>query len=125
MKVGMSELREMVREALRRSLFTEARGKKPKEVPAQSEESLAAQRDRRVKGTGYTVSPQNDYSQPLGDANLYKSQGASNIGGFTGVGPQGGTPVTAEQFLRKIREMQLRRVVRSIVAEEVRARRGR
>jgi hypothetical protein len=123
MKVGMSELREMVREALRRTLFTEAK-RKPKEIPAQSEDAIESRKERQVKGTGYSHSPQNDFSEPLGDANLYKSQGASNIGGFTGVGPQGPF-VTAEMYLKKIREMQLRKVIRAIVSEEVKARRGR
>jgi hypothetical protein len=124
MKLRMTELREMVREALRRSL-TEAK-RKPKDVPAQSKEAVLAANDRKVRATGYSHSPVNDFSEPLGDANLYKSQGASNIGGFTGVGPNGGTgPVTAEQILRRLREMQLRRIIRGIVGEEVKARRGR
>lgn len=122
MKLRMSELREMVREALRRSL-TEAK-RKPKAIPPRTEDAELAQRDRAVRGTGYSHSEVNDFSEPLGDMNLYKAQGASNIGGFTGAGPQGG-PVTAEQVLKRIREMQLRKVIRAIVGEEVKARRGR
>lgn len=116
MKLRMTELRQMVKEALSRTL-SEAK-RKPKQVPAQTEDSTLAARDRKTRATGYSHSPANDYSEPLGNANLYKSQGASNIGGFTGVGPNGGTgPVTAEQVLRKMREMQLRKVIRHTIGE--------
>lgn len=113
----------MVTEALRRSLSEAKKKGKSKGIPAQTEDAVLAQRDRHVRGTGYSHSPQNDYSEPLGDKNLYKSQGAANFGPWTGVGPQG--PVTAEQVLRKMREMQLRRVIRSMVSEALQAVRGR
>lgn len=113
----MTELREMVREALRRVNLNEAK-RKPKTVPGQSEEAAQTMKDRQTKATGYKHSDPSDFSAPLGDANLYKGQGASNIGGFTGVGNQGPF-VTAEQILRKIREMQLRKVIRTIVGEQL------
>lgn len=120
MKVGMRELRGMVAEAVRRSLVEAKRkGRAPKEVPHQTEEAAEAAAERKVRGTGYSHSPANDYSEPLGDANLYKSQGAANFGNLTGVGPTG--PVTAEQVLRKMREGQLRRVIRAMVSEALRS----
>lgn len=116
----------MVREAVTRTL-DEAKKRKPrapKEVPAKTDDAIESQRERKVKGSpGYTLSPQNDYSEPLGDANRYKRQGAANFGNYTGVGPN--RVLTAEQVLRQMREMQLRRVIRAVVTEEVRSRRGR
>lgn len=120
----MTELREMVRAAVGRTLDeAKKKGRTPKGIPTVSDEAVESQRERQVRGTGYTHSPQNDFSQPLGDANHYKSQGAANFGNYTGVG---GSPfLTAEGVLRQMREMQLRRVIRAVVAEEVKARRGR
>lgn len=114
----------MVVEAVRRSL-NEAKKRAPKEIPPQTEDAVLAQRDRHVRATGYSHSTSGDFSQPLGDANLYKRQGASNMGNWTGVGPQGSEkPVTAEQVLRKMRETQLRRVIRTMVSEALRPSRG-
>ena len=124
MKVTMKELREMVQEAIcRLGPLTEAK-RKPKEVPSTTDKAKEAARERQVRATGYKHSDANDFSEPLGDRNLYKRQGASNMGGWTGVGPNS-AGITAEAYLRKIREMQLRKVIRMIVGEEVKAGRGR
>jgi hypothetical protein len=117
MKVSITELRDMVAEAVRRSL-SEApkKGSKraPKDIPMRSEEAELEQRDRAVRGMpGYSHSNVNDFSQPLGPLNLAKRQGASGMGGWT-----------SEAITRRIKEMQIRKLVRMIVGEEV-ARRGR
>lgn len=118
MKVSVSELRDMVAEAVRRTLEeAPKKGSKraPKEIPPQSEETELETRDRAVRGTGYSHSDPMDFSKPLGPLNTYKRQGASNMGGWT-----------AEAIVRrKIKEMQIRKLVRMIVGEEVQARRGR
>lgn len=119
MKIRITELRDMVAEAVRRTL-SEApkKGSKraPKDIPMHSEESEIEQRDRHVRGLqGYAHSDVNDFSAPLGPLNRYKKQGASNMGGWT-----------SEAIVRqKIKEMQIRKLVRMIVGEEVQARRGR
>ncbi len=115
MRVGIDELRQMVAEAVRRAL-TEAKrkGRKPKDIPTMTPEAEAKERSLKTRGMpGYSHSPSNDYSEPLGPANLLKRQGASNMGNWT-----------AEGILRRLREMQLRRLIRATVAEEVRSRRA-
>jgi hypothetical protein len=118
MKISVTELRDMVAEAVRRTLDeAPKKGSKrpPKDIPQRSEESELETRDRAVRGTGYSHSDVNDFSRPLGAANIVKRQGASNMGGWT-----------AEAIVRrKIKEMQIRKLVRMIVGEEVKARRGR
>lgn len=118
MKIRITELRDMVAEAVRRTLAeAPKKGSKraPKDVPMRSEESEVEQRDRNVRGTGYSHSDVNDFSKPLGPLNRYKRQGAANIGGWT-----------SEALIKqKIKEMQIRKLVRMIVGEEVQARRGR
>lgn len=118
MKIRITELRDMVAEVVRRTL-SEApkKGSKrpPKDIPMHSEESEDEQRERSVRATGYTHSDVNDFSKPLGPLNRYKHQGASNMGGWT-----------AEAVIRqKIKELQVRKLVRMIVGEEVQARRGK
>ncbi len=119
MKISISELREIVAETVSRVL-SEApkKGSKrpPKEIPPQTEDAELEQRDRHVRGLkGYAHSDVNDYSKPLGPLNVTKRQGASGMGGWT-----------AEAIVRrKIKEMQIRKLVRMIVGEEVKATRGR
>jgi len=82
MKLSIVELRDMVAEAVRRTV-REAK-KAPKLPAAQSEESVVAQRDRQVRGLpGYAHSTPLDMSKPLGPRNLVRRQGASNIGNWT------------------------------------------
>jgi hypothetical protein len=119
MKVSITELRDMVAEAVRRTLAeAPKKGSKrpPKDIPMVSDETEAEARERRVRGIpGYVQSDVNDFSKPLGPLNTYKRQGASNMGGWT-----------AEAIVRKkIKEMQVRKLVRMIVGEEVQARRGK
>ena len=116
MKIGLRQLESMVAEAVRRTVSeAKAKGRKPKEIPMRSPESIEAQKERRKKGLpGYTeAGPGDEYSQPLGDDNLYKRQGQANMGGWT-----------AEAVLRKMREAQLRKVIRAMVERRVKARRG-
>lgn len=123
MKVKITELRDMVAEAVRRSLAeAPKKGSKraPKMVPPSSEEAEAFSRERNVRGMpGYAQSDANDFSKPLGSANIVKRQGASNMGGWTS------ESTTVGDIRRRIGEMQIRRLVRMIVGEEVRAARGR
>ena len=123
MKVKITELRDMVAEAVRRSLAeAPKKGSKraPKMVPPSSEEAEEQQRERNVRGMpGYAQSDANDFSKPLGVHSLPKRQGASNMGGWTS------ESTTVGDIRRRIGEMQIRRLVRMIVGEEVRARRGR
>lgn len=122
MKISITELRDMVAEAVRRTLAeAPKKGSKraPKDVPPRSEESEVEARDRHVRGMpGYMHSDVNDYSKPLGPANRAKKQGASNIGGWT-------SESTIGDIRKRIGEMQIRRLLKMIVSEEVRARRGR
>lgn len=118
MKVSITELRDMVAEAVRRTLDeAPAKGSKraPKDIPMVSDETDLEQRDRHVRGTGYSHSNVNDFSKPLGKDNLLKRQGAANMGGWT----------SEAKVRQKIKEMQIRKLVRMIVGEEVQARRGR
>ena len=123
MKVKITELRDMVAEAVRRSLAeAPKKGSKrpPKMVPPSSEEAEVEQRDRHVRGLqGYAHSDANDFSKPLGGHNIVKRQGASNMGGWTS------ESTTIGDIRKRIGEMQIRRLVRMIVGEEVRASRGR
>lgn len=118
MKISVTELRDMVAEAVRRTLKeAPKKGSKraPKEIRHRSVESEVEQRDRNVRATGYSHADAFDFSKPLGDKNLAKRQGASGMGGWT-----------SEAVVRqKIKEMQIRKLVRMIVGEEVQARRGR
>jgi len=118
MKIRITELRDMVAEAVRRTL-SEApkKGSKrpPKDIPQRSEETELETRARAVKALpGYAHSDENDFSSPLGPKNIVKRQGASGMGGWT-----------SESVRRKIKEVQLRKLVRMIVGEEIQARRGR
>lgn len=123
MKIKITELRDMVAEAVRRSLDeAPKKGSKraPKEVPPHTEESELERRDRQVRGMpGYSHSDANDFSKPLGPANLAKRQGASNMGGWTS------ESTTLGDIRKRIGEMQIRRLVRMIVREEVRSSRGK
>lgn len=120
MKISITELRDMVAEAVRRTV-NEApkKGSKraPKDVPSQTEETEVEVRDRQVRGMpGYYHSEVNDFSKPLGVKSLPKRQGASNIGGWTS------ESTTVGAIRRRIGEMQIRRLIKMIVREEVRAR---
>lgn len=123
MKISVTELRDMVAEAVRRTLAeAPKKGSKraPKEIPPQSEESQEEQRERRTRGMpGYIQSDVNDFSKPLGPLNRYKRQGGSTIGGWTS------ESTTLGDIRKRIGEMQIRRLLKMIVAEEVRATRGR
>lgn len=114
--MNISELRDFIAEAVSRTI-SEAKksGKKPKETPAVSDEAREEQQARYTKGLpGYNISKQNDFSPPLGDKNLSKRQGASGMGNWT-----------SETINRKIKEMQVRKLVAIIVNEEVRKSRGK
>jgi hypothetical protein len=81
MKITITEFRDMVAQAVRRTV-REAR--KPKEVAPRSEESVLAQRDRQVRALpGYTHADVLDMSKPLGKRSRTKKQGAANMGGWT------------------------------------------
>jgi hypothetical protein len=82
MKITMLEFRDMVAEAVRRTIG-EAK-KKTKVTAPRSEESIAAQRDRQVRALpGYAHGEVLDMSKPLGKKNRAKRQGASGIGNWT------------------------------------------
>lgn len=82
MKITITEFRDMVAEAVRRTV-AEAKGK-PKEVAPRSEESILAQRDAQVRGLpGYAHGNVLDMSRPLGKRNRAKKQGAANMGNWT------------------------------------------
>ena len=116
MKVGIQELRDLVAEAVRRTLAeAPKKGSKraPKLIPMHSEESEDEQRERMSRGLkGYALSDANDYARPLGPASVVKRQGASGMGGWTG-------EAVKARMQQKIHEMQIRRLVRMIVAEEI------
>ena len=80
-KVNIIELRDMVAAAVRQTV---AEAKRPKLPAPRSEESIAAQRARRLTGLpGYEHGEVLDMSKPLGKKNLAKRQGAANMGGWT------------------------------------------
>lgn len=82
MKVSITEFRDMVAEAVRRTL-REAK-KKPKDVPPHSEESVAAKREKMVRALpGYAHGQVLDMSKPLGKRNVVKRQGQANMGSWT------------------------------------------
>lgn len=82
MKITIVELRDMIAEAVRRTV-REGK-KKVREIPQQSEESVLAQRDRHVRALpGYSHGNVLDMSKPLGKKNLLKRQGASGMGNWT------------------------------------------
>lgn len=110
MKVSITEFRDMVAEAVRRTV-REAK-KKPRDVAPRSEESIAAERDRHVRGMpGYAHGDVLDMSKPLGKDNLAKRQGAANMGNWTS---------ESKRHVESIRAL-----VRMIVDEEIRVIRGR
>lgn len=85
MKITITEFRDMVAEAVRRTV-AEAK-KKPKEVAPRSEESILAQRDAQVRGLpGYAHGNVLDMSKPLGKRSRTKKQGAAGMGGWTSEG---------------------------------------
>lgn len=111
MKIRITELRDMVAEAVRRTL--DEAPKKP--LLPHSDETEMEVRARAVKALpGYSHSDENDFSNPLGPNNIVKRQGASGMGGWT-----------SESIRRQIKELQMRKLIRMIVGEEVQARRGR
>lgn len=123
MKIKITELRDIVAETVSRVLAeAPKKGSKrpPKDIPQKSEDAVLAQRDRHVRGMpGYKHSDENDFSRPLGAANIVKKQGASSMGGWTS------ESTTIGDIRKRIGEMQIRRLVRIIVREEVRANRGK
>jgi len=117
MKVSITELRSMIVEAVRRTV-SEAK-KKPKLAAPQSEESINAARARQLQGLpGYQHGEVLDMSKPLGKANLLKRQGATGIGNWTSESLSPDSP-------RDVKFEAIRALVRMIVAEEIRLRRGR
>ncbi len=97
----------MVAQAIR-SAVTEAKKRGPrkaKDMPTSTPEARALERDRHVRGTGYSHSPVNDFAQPLGGNNLYRQQGASGMGGWT---------ATAKDQVKKLVEMVVREEIRAI-----------
>ena len=123
MRIKITELRDMVAEAVRRSLEeAPKKGSKrpPKEVPPHTEESELERRDRQVRGMpGYAHADTNDFSKPGSAGHRAKKQGASNMGGWTS------ESTTVGAIRKRIGEMQIRRLVRMIVREEVRSSRGK
>ncbi len=113
MKISITEFRDMVAEAVRRTV-REAK-KKPKELPQRSEESIEAQRERQTRATGYRHAAVLDMSRPLGKNNLAKKQGATGMGNWTSesVDPS------------DLRVEAIRQLVRLIVREEIRVKRAR
>lgn len=119
MKIDMVELRQLVSETLRRTLteakkrsaaeqaLADARGdgddKKSDDIQRHTEKAELLRRDKHVRGTGYMHMNNGDFSKPLGTDNLYRRQGSSNFGGYTG----------------ESRE-KLKAIVEQIVAEELR-----
>lgn len=84
MKVNIIELRDMIAAAVRQTV---AEAKKPKLAAPRSEESISAERDRRLTGLpGYAHGDVLDMSKPLGRKNLAKRQGNANMGGWTSEG---------------------------------------
>jgi hypothetical protein len=82
MRINVIELRDMIATAVRQTI-AEAR-KKPKIAAARSEESIAAQRERQLRGLpGHAHGRALDMSKPLGKRNLVKRQGASGMGNWT------------------------------------------
>lgn len=109
MKVTLSEFRDMVAEAVRR-MVTEA--KKKKITAPRSEESVEAQRERMLRGLpGYAHGEVLDMSKPLGSKSRTRRQGASGMGNWTSEG--------------RMTERAVQALVRMVVDEEIRVRRGR
>lgn len=82
MKLNIIELRDMVADAVRQ-VVREAK-KDPKLPAPRSEESIAAERKRRLTGLpGYANCDVLDMSKPLGKRNLAKRQGQANTGNWT------------------------------------------
>ncbi len=91
MKITMTEFRDMVAEAVRRTV-NEAK-RKPREIAPRSEESILAQRDRQVRALpGYAHAEVLDMSKPLGKRSRTKKQGAAGMGGWTSES-RGGRPL--------------------------------
>lgn len=74
MKMKLSELRGIVADVV-----SEARRKKPKK-PKKTDDAPDTQPH------GYMSDPKLDFSRPLDDENLYRRQGASNLGPYTSEG---------------------------------------
>lgn len=111
MKFSIIEIRQMVSEAIRRAM-TEAskKGKKVKITAPYSEELEESEDEKKIKGIpGYSLGDALDYSEPLGVANRTKRQGASSIGNWT-----------SESRVRVTAEDRLRKLIRMVVAEEIR-----
>lgn len=113
MKITITEFRDMLAEAVRRTVsehLAEARGKKKITAP-RSEESIESERERRLRGLpGYANGEVLDMSKPLGKKNLAKKQGAANFGNWTS---------------ESARIEGMKALVRMVVDEEIRIRRGR
>ena len=73
MKISLKEIKELFN-----STITEAKSKKKKKKERE---------EKKINPTGYSYSESLDFSQPLGQYNLYKNQGGVNWGPMTGQGP--------------------------------------
>lgn len=115
MKIRITELRDMIAEAIKRTLAEAPKGAKL--IPPETEESEEERDERQLRGlSGYYHSEVNDFSKPLGRKNRAKRQGASGIGGWTSEAKK------IEYIKRRLGEMKIRKLVKMIAREEVKAR---
>lgn len=92
-----------------RAALTEAKkkgGRKPNAVQARTEKWDELRREKQVRATGYMHSDPGDFAEPLEDESLYKRQGASGIGGWTG---------ESREQLMKLVEMVVREELQVII----------
>lgn len=122
MKLTITEVRNLVAEVVRETV---SEAKKKKELAPRSEESVRAQRERQTRATGYSHEDAWDFSQPMGDANVVKKQGASGMGNWTkGADPR--PPAYGKTGPKVgVAEQQLRHLIRMIVSEELNAAKGK
>jgi hypothetical protein len=100
MKVTITEFRSLLAEAVRQ-VVAEAK-RKPKLHAPRSEESIADERDRQLRGLpGFHHSEPNSFAKPLGKRNIVKRQGAAGMGNWTSeaLEPSGGSVKSKAQEL--------------------------